>query len=77
MTFDYLWWCFKRTVVMTLLYTIACLIGWIAQDLRGGWQVLVVSGATWAIFFSVYVKDSKTDLAYYEECIRNEEKPPT
>jgi len=67
MDLHYLLWAFKRFLVVTLLYVIACLVVWILLGKRSGWIVLTISVATWAMYFSVYVKDWRTDQRYYND----------
>lgn len=70
MDWSYLGWAFRRTIVITLLLIIACLVVWILQELRGGGGILFVWGVTWALLFSVYVKDPKTRRIYDEQTRR-------
>lgn len=67
MNLHYLVWAFKRCLVGTLLYVITCLVLWVFLGERGGWVALSTSVATWLIYFSVYVKDRRTDQRYYNE----------
>ncbi len=67
MELHYLAWAFRRSLVVTLLYVIACLALWILLGQRSGWIALAISMATWAMYFSVYVKDPRTDQRYYNE----------
>ncbi|QXG29544.1 hypothetical protein [Pseudomonas viridiflava] len=67
MYLDYLLWAFKRSLNVTLIYVIACLAIWIFLGLPSGWIVLAISVATWVLYFSVYVKDRRTDQRYYNE----------
>ncbi|WP_409286827.1 hypothetical protein [Pseudomonas guariconensis] len=67
MDFDFLSWAFKRSLVATLLYTVACLVLWIVTGAQAGWAALFGGGATWAVLFSVYVSDPKTGYRYFNE----------
>lgn len=63
----YLAWVFKRTVVPTLIYVIACLVIWLLLGGRDGWIALAISVSAWVIFFLVHSKDPRTDQSYYKE----------
>lgn len=67
MDFHYLAWVFKRTLVVTLLYVIACLVIWMLLGARNGWIALVISVAIWLVYFSVHAKDHWVDQCYYNE----------
>lgn len=70
MDWNYLGWAFRRTIVITLLLIVACLVVWIMRELRGGGEILFVWGVTWSLLFAVYVKDPKTMRIYDEETRR-------
>lgn len=67
MDLHYLAWVFKRTLVVTLLYIIACLVIWMLLGARNGWAALGISVATWLMYFSVHAKDHRVDQRYYNE----------
>lgn len=67
MDINYLAWVFKRTLVVSLLYVIACLATWMFFGARSGWVSLGISVATWLMFFSVHAKDHKVNQRYYSE----------
>lgn len=67
MDHHYLAWIFKRTLVVTLLYVIVCLVIWMLLGAQNGWGALGISVATWLMFFSVYAKDHRVDQRYYNE----------
>lgn len=47
-------WVFKGTLVVTLLYAIACLVIWMLLGSQKGWISLCISGAT-GLMFSQYM----------------------
>lgn len=59
MDLRYLAWVFKGTLVVTLLYVIACLVIWMLLGSQKGWIALVMSVATWLMFFSIHAKDHR------------------
>jgi hypothetical protein len=67
MDISYLVWAFKRSSVVTLLYSIACWVIWQLLGSASGWIAFVLSAVTWVMYFSVYVKDPRTDKRYYHE----------
>lgn len=69
----YLGWAFKRSLVVTLLYVIACLVIWQLLGSASGWIAFVISAVTWAMYFAVYVKDPRTDKRYYHETRKADE----
>jgi len=73
MDLDYSSWAFKRSLTVTLLYVIACLLIYMALGYAGGWIAFVISVVTWVMYFSVYVKDPRTDRRYYLETRKPDE----
>ncbi|HBO2102307.1 hypothetical protein [Pseudomonas aeruginosa] len=67
MDLRYLAWVFKGTLVVTLLYVIACLVIWMLLGSQKGWIALVMSVATWLMFFSIHAKDHRVEQRYYNE----------
>lgn len=46
MDLHYLGWVIKRSLVVTLLYVIACLVIWLLLGARNGWVALGISVPT-------------------------------
>lgn len=67
MDYHYLAWVFKRTMVVTLLYVIACLVIWMLLGARNGWVALGISVAIWLVYFLVHTKDHRVEQLYYNE----------
>lgn len=74
MDLGYLAWAFRRSLIVTLLYVIACLVGWLLVGDGSGWGALAVSSLTWIMFFSVYVNDPRIEEAHYIETRGHEEE---
>lgn len=67
MDLHYLAWVFKRTLVVTLLYVVACLVIWMLLGARNGWVALGISVPTWLVYISVHAKDHRVEQRYYKE----------
>ncbi|MCT8191241.1 hypothetical protein ALQ08_01439 [Pseudomonas syringae pv. delphinii] len=73
MNVDYFAWVFRRSLVVTLLYVIACLVGWLLFGVGNGWSAIVVSSLTWVMFFWLYAKDPRTERTHYNETRERDE----